>query len=322
MVVDLKHPSGTQVVERLLDTADVLVESFRPGVMERLGLGHEKILAARPSLVYASLSGYGSAGPMADAAGHDVNYLALSGLLDRLGHSATPPAVPPIPFADLIGGGLLPALGITALIARVRAGGAGGWLDASAAESIALLPNLVVADILAGATVPGRGRTEFGGGSPDYRVYELADGHVAVGAVEEPFWQQLCEAIGRPDIVSWRGDPARSGALEETLSHAFVGMTRAEVEQRFVGRDACVTVVRSYEEMLAAEDASARGYTRVETGVPMPVLSPPFVLDGERPPVDGAAPRQGADTTEVLQESGFTEGEIQDLVDEGVVGLG
>lgn len=322
IVISLKQPEGVGVFHRLVAAADVVVSSFRPGVLERLGVGYEVLSAIRPSLVHAELTGFGSTGPLARLAAHDLNCVGLSGLLDRTGQPGARPSPPPIPLSDLVGGGLVPALGIVALVARARITGRGARLDASLYEGLALLPSLVVADVLAGGDVPGRGETEFGGGLACYDVYEVRDGFVTIAAVEKPFWKALCETLGLTDLVEIQYEPGRQGEIREVLEAALAPLTRSEVETLFLDVDACVVPVRSYEEMLSLPQTEARGLVRRDERLPMPVLAPPFVIDGERPPETVAAPRQGEQTEAVLLEAGFGAGEIQRLVNEGAVGLG
>lgn len=316
VALNLKDERARWAFLSLVDTADVMVESFRPGVLDRLGVGVGVLLRRRPSLVVASLSGFGQTGPLRDTAAHDLNYLAVGGLLERLGPKDGPPVVPPLPLADLVGGGLVPAVGILSLVLQARRTGRGAWLDASMTEGVALLPTMVVAEVLAGASPPGRGRDEFTGGAAYYGVYELADGYVAIGAVEPPFWNAVCDALGRPDLVESQHSPDQ-GALRAAIAESCRAMTRAEAERLFQGVDACVSVVRSYEEALESELATARGFVRREPGVPMPVLAPPFVVDGARPPPGGPAPRQGEHTRDVLRGAGVSEAEVDELLRHG-----
>lgn len=319
IVVDLKHPDGVALLQRMAGRADVLVESFRPGVLARLGLGVDELRAANPAIVVVSISGYGATGPLVREPGHDLNYLATAGLLDRLAPAGGRPVVPHVPFADLIGGGLVPAIAAVALVHRARTTGEGGHVDASLTDAIALLPNLVVADVLAGAKVPGPGATDFGGGLACYRVYELEDGFVTVGAVEERFWAALCETLGEPDLVAVQYDRAHQDEIAARLGRRFLAMDRAEVERTFAGVDACVAVVRSAEEVVRSGYAEARGLVREGDGIPMPVLAPPFLVDGERPPERGRAPHQGEHTREVLEDWGVGAADVDRLLADGAV---
>ncbi|HTJ39359.1 MAG TPA: CaiB/BaiF CoA-transferase family protein [Dactylosporangium sp.] len=318
VVADLKTPEGVEILLRLVDSADVLVESFRPSVMERLGVGYDTLRARRPQLVYANISGFGPAGPYADRAGHDLNYLAFSGLLDRLGPAGGDPVVPPVAVSDLVGGGLNTAVAVLGMLVRARSAGVGGRVDTALAEGVALMPGNLMADLLSGVPQPGRGGGQYAGGSAAYNVYALADGHVTVGAVEPQFWARMCELLELPELAGARDDPAADGMIRERLTARFAGLTREQAARLFADADACVEVVQSYEEMLASEQAAAAGYLRRLDGVSMPLLAPPFLLDGARPPETVRAPHQGEHSAEILREAGYPADEIERLMSERI----
>lgn len=319
IVLDLKSPAGRDVFLRLVDTTDVVIESFRSGVMDRLNLGHGVLRQRRPSLVVASISGYGADGPLSGVVAHDLNALAFSGFLERIvGQGDGLPQALTIPIADVVGGGLVPALGITALVLRARLTGEGGWLDASLAEGFSLLPSVLLGDILAGVPIPPRGAAEFDG-RPFYRVYALKDGMVAVGAIESPFWAALCDALGEQDLLEAQWDEARQEEAVARLTNRFASLTRAALEKILEGRDTCVNIVQTYSEMLASDHAVARDLSRPAVNVPMKVLAPPFRIDGKRPAETRGAPHHGEHTQEVLAESGFSEDEINALLESGAV---
>lgn len=319
VVVDLKSEQGREVFLRLVDSADAVVESFRPGVLDRLGIGQEMLRSRRPSLVVASISSFGAGGPLCGMVAHDLNALAFSGFLEQLdGPGGLPPALT-MPLADIVGGGLVPALGITAMLARARQTSEGGWLDASLAEGFSLLPSVLVGDLLAGAQPPARGATEFDG-RPFYRVYRLADGMVAVAAVEPQFWAELCSALGLDDLADAQFDDARKDAVIARLTTCFAGLTKAGLTTLLEGRDTCTNVVNTYEEMFSSGHARDRDLVRAAVDVPMRVLAPPFRIDGARPPETIGAPTQGQHTREVLAELGLTREAIDSLFASGAVG--
>ena len=233
IVIDLKVDDGRALLRTLVGQADVLVESFRPGVLGRLGLTPEVLRSIRPSLVTVSLSGYGSNSTMKLTAGHDINYMALTGLLDRTGSPTSNPTISPVQFADLIGGSLLPAIGALALLIQAQQSGRGAHLDSGIAEAIALLPNILIADALAGVPAPGRGESDWGGRLACWNIYPLRDGHVAVGAVEPVFWAALCDAIGAPDLAAAQYVETEQPRCIELLTRIFGSHDRESAGRLF-----------------------------------------------------------------------------------------
>ncbi|QTI69936.1 CaiB/BaiF CoA transferase family protein [Gordonia polyisoprenivorans] len=318
VVIDLKRPEGVEVFLRLVDTADVVIDSFRSGVLDRLGIGESVLRARRPSLVVASISGYGASGPLSGIAAHDINAMAFAGVQERLVGPDGGSFAIEVPFADQIGGGLIPAMGVMALLVQARATGEGGWLDCSLAEGVAVLPSPLSADVLAGAPMPPKTHTT-GGNRAHYRVYELLDGQVAVGAFESQFWVGVCEVFGLDDLKDAQWDDSRRVEAIDRLTATFAALTRDEVAELIEGRDCCVSLVNSYEQMFASPHAQARGLVRPAVDVPINVLAPPFRINGSIPPETIGAPRQGQHTVEVLAERGFTGAEIESLLDDKVV---
>ncbi|GAB3082015.1 CaiB/BaiF CoA transferase family protein [Nocardioides zeae] len=310
VVIDLKSDEGREAFLRLVDTADVVIESFRPGVLDRLGVGWDVLRARRPSLVLASTSGYGSRSPLANRAGHDINFAATSGMLDQLGRKGEPPVVPAIPVSDFIGGGLNTAIATLALLSRARATGVGGRVETSIAEGATLIPSNLVADLLAGGAQPERGTADWGGGSGAYNVYALSDGHVAVGAVEPQFWNRMSELLQAPDLVTRRADDA---FVRATLTQKFSEMTRAEARELFAEDGSCVDVIATFEETFSSPHAASMEYLRRVPGLDMPVLAPPYRIDGERLAETVPAPFQGEHTAEIMAEVGYDAEQVADL---------
>jgi len=301
VTLNLKVDEDRTAFEELVATSAVLVESFRPGVLDRMGYSVTRLHELRADLVIASISGYGATGPLAQIAGHDINYLAFSGILDRLGSRDGQPALPPLPLADLVGGGLVPATLILGYLRQAEATGRGVWIDASMTDAMSLLPHVALADVVAGAQVAGRAGTLTDGGLACYGTYAVLDGEIAVGALEDKFWSQICDVVGGLDEFRkdhWR--PEIQDAARTRLSDFFRSLTKAQVEQLFAGRDACVSVVRSYEEMLASPQAKARDYLVEVSGSPMPVLGFPARIDGSPLPETRPAPNQGEHNDEIL----------------------
>ena len=315
IILDLKSKDAQAVLKKLVSSVDVLVESFRPGVMERMGLGYEDLRLSNPSLIYASLTGFGSVGSLRSTAGHDLNYLAFTGFLERLGSGSGTEtiSIPPIPLADLIGGGLYPSLAVVAALMRHQRTGVGCRIDCALAEGVALMPNLVVSEILANAQVPGRSESDFSGGLPYYRVYPCADGAVSVGCVEKKFFNVMATTINKKHLIDLFDDRSNHEAIDHELRSYFRDLLRSEIDSQFEGVDACVMTLNSYEEMLKSEQSIAAGYVRPCEGSPVDVLAPPIQFDGARPSETIPAPRYGQHTIEVLTEYGYSRSEIDAL---------
>jgi len=315
VVIDLKADEGREAFLRLVETADVVVESFRPGVMDRLGVGYDVLKERRPSLVYAAMTGFGVRGPLATRAGHDLNFVAFAGLLDQFGAAGSAPVIPPLAVSDLIGGGLNTSIAVLAMLSQSRTTGVGGRIDTSLAEGAALLPSNLVADVLAGGPQPERGTAEYAGGSGAYNVYALADGHISVGAVEPQFWRRVSELLEEPELVTRVSDDA---FVRETLTRRFAEMTKAEAQKLF-DDNTCVEVVYTYEETFASPHALEMDYLRRIPGLDMPVLAPPYLIDGARLEETVVAPRQGEHTTEIMTELGYDAAQLEDLQQRAVL---
>jgi crotonobetainyl-CoA:carnitine CoA-transferase CaiB-like acyl-CoA transferase len=321
IVIDLKSPAGRETFLKLVEQSDAVVESFRSGVMERLGVGPDVLRERNPSIVIASISGYGATGPLSGVAAHDINALAFAGLMTQMTRNqAGVPEPLTTPLADLIGGGFVPAIGVLALLLQAQRTDKGGWLDASLAEGAALLPSVLAGDVLSGGPVPAPGTPEWAG-SAFYRVYHLVDGQVAVGAVEPQFWRGLCEALGLPELIDAHAEEERQPEVERILAERFATMTRAEFLELTAGRDTCANLVQDTWEMATSDHARARELVRPAVDVPMQVLAPPFRIDGARPPETLGAPKQGEHTHAVLRDAGFSDDEIANLVETGAIGL-
>ena len=310
IVIDLKAEEGREAFLRLVDTADAVVESFRPGVMNRLGVGFEVLRARRPQLVSANLSGFGPTGPLANRAAHDLNYVAFSGLLHHLSTPGSAPPVPPVTVADLVGGGLNTALAVTALMLRAKTTGVGGRADTALVEGAALVPSNLVSDLLGGLPEPAPGTAEYCGAIPVYAVYALRDGYVTVGAVEPQFWSKVCDVLDEPDLLEWRRDEE---FVRQRLAERFATLTRSQARELFAEDDMCVEVVQTYTEAFASPHAKELGYLQAVPGLDMPVPAAPYLIDGARPAETVAAPVQGQHTREVMSELGYSDADLDDL---------
>ena len=290
VALDLKSASGREAFLKLAAGADVLVESFRPGTMARLGLGYETLRALNERLIYVSVTGYGQVGTWASMAGHDINYLALGGALDGTGVCGGPPAIPGIQIADLAGGAMQAVTGVLLALAARAKTGRGQMVDVSMVDGVAWMLPVALGLHAATGEAPARGDGVLTGRYACYRVYETADGRwIAAGALEPKFWGELCRALGCEQLIpeQFAEGPRREEIIAE-LSRIFRTRTAWEWSERLRGADCCVTPVRNVAEV-AAEFGLAPG-----DSVVAPRLSETPGRLGGRPP------RLGEDTREVL----------------------
>lgn len=313
IALDLKRPDGLAVLLRLVAQADALFEGFRPGVAERLGFGPAACLARQPSLVYARATGWGQDGPLAAAAGHDIDYIALAGALDPIGPASGPPVVPLNLVGDYAGGGMLLAFGIVCGMLEARASGRGQVVDAAMLDGASLLMTLFHGRRLNGTWRDARGSNMLDGGFPYYGVYETADRrYVAIGAIEPKFHRELLRKLGIDDAPS----PLRRAdwpAMRARLAAAFKTRTRDEWAGLFDGTDACLAPVLGLGEVASHPHIAARqGFTEVD-GVSQPSPAPRF----SRTPGGVALPPPlpGEHTRQVLRDCGYDEDEIGRLLD-------
>jgi alpha-methylacyl-CoA racemase len=318
VAIDLKRPGGVELVLRLIGRSDVLVEGFRPGTMERLGLGPEPCQASNPRLVYARITGWGQDGPLARAAGHDINYIALSGALGLTGTSGEPIA-PPGLVGDFGGGGMLLAVGVLAALVERERSGTGQVVDAAIVDGSALLTTMLRFLRDRGAWPARAGLNMLDGGAPFYGVYETAGGdHVALGAVEPAFQQELFGRIGHVD-ADQMADPQRWPELRREVAARIATGTRNEWQERLEGSDACFAPVLSLEEAPLHEHNRARRTFVDVDGDQQPAPAPRF----DRTPagVPQPASRPGAHAAAVLGELGVGPAELGRLIGAGVVAV-
>ncbi|MFE7838730.1 CaiB/BaiF CoA transferase family protein [Streptomyces sp. NPDC057474] len=317
--IDLKHPGEAQAVLRLVERADVFVEGFRPGVCERLGIGPDACLELNPRLVYARLTGYGQSGPLADRAGHDINYLALSGALEPLGPSDGPP-LPPLNYvADFGGGGPLLAVGVLAALWERLRSGRGQVVDAAMTEGAALNTAILHGLRDQGLWQERRGGNLFDGSAPFYTTYACADGRfVAVGAIEPQFWTQTLTGLGlaAEDLPAQHGRAAWP-TVKARMASVLATRTRDEWASVFDGTDACVTPVLSPFEAHLHPHNFARGTFTEVAGQLQP--SPAPCLSRTPATIASPSPRPGEHTDTALADWGLTTDEINDLRKEGTL---
>ncbi len=313
LCVDLKRPEGVDLLRRLTARADILLESFRPGVMDRLGLGYEALAATNPGLVYCALTGFGQTGPYRDAPGHDLNYAGLAGALGLGGFVDRPPPVPPIQVAD-IGGSLWALVAILAAIHARQASGRGRFLDVSMTDGVTGFLAAAVAPMLgAAAAPPKRGAEVLTGSAPCYGVYQTEDARfMTLAALEPKFWSAFCGKVARPEWLKRQFDPS----VRPEIEALFASRPRAAWEALFAGSEACCEPVLEPAELADHPLHQAR-HLVIETTAGLKRLRTPV-----RPvdaPAPGPAPGLGEHTRAILGDLGYTPDEIQALAHGKVV---
>ena len=318
VALDLKHRAGVEVVLRLVEQADALVEGFRPGVMERLGLGPDVCLARNERLVFGRMTGWGQDGPLAPQAGHDIDYIAVSGALGAIGRRGESPVPPLNLVGDFGGGGMLLAFGIVSAVLEARSSGRGQVVDAAMVDGSALLLTMVYEARNLGLWTLERGTNLLDGGAPFYDVYATSDGGtMAVGCLEPAFYAELLRVLDldRPELRD-HTDTARWPDIRAALTEAFASRTRAEWEEAFTGSDACVAPVLDLDEARSHPHGRARQAFYESDAGPVPMPAPRF--DRTPTAVPGPASRKGADTRTALADWGFAAEEIEALCEAGV----
>jgi alpha-methylacyl-CoA racemase len=312
--IDLKNPAGRDAFLHLSRRADVVLESFRPGVMDRLGVGYERLREENPRLVYCAITGYGQDSSYAQRAGHDMNYLALTGLLGLTGEPDGAPIQAAGQIADLGGGALMAAFGILAALRERDASGEGQFVDVAMKDGALSWLAMDAARVLAGAAAPGRGETPLAGGLICYRPYRCADGWVTFGALEPKFWQAWCRGAGRADLAERQFEPVGSDVHRE-VEAVFAERTRAEWQAFNDEHDCCVEPVLTLDEAL-----ERAGDMVVESGSERLLGTPVRLSRTPADPGRAAGPPRGADTDAVLTEAGLTADEIGALREAGAIG--
>jgi alpha-methylacyl-CoA racemase len=318
--VDLKNPDGVQAVLRLVESADALIEGFRPGVAERLGIGPEDCHARNPKLVYGRMTGWGQEGPMAHAAGHDINYIALAGALEPIGRAGQPPLPPLNLVGDFGGGGMFLAFGVVCALLEAQRSGEGQVVDAAMVDGAAILMSMFHGFTAMGMWTEERGTNLLDTGAHFYEVYETADGkYVSIGSIEPQFYAELLRLTGLTDDPDLQGQMNRANwpKLKERLAEVFKGKTRDEWVAIMEGTDVCFAPVLSIKEAPQHPHNVAR-QTFVEVGgITQPAPAPRF----SRTPGAVARPAShaGQHTDEALADWGFGSDEIAKLRETGAV---
>lgn len=319
IAVDLKHPDGVATVLRLVDTTDVFIEGFRPGVAERLGLGPDTVRGRNPLVVYGRMTGWGQTGPMAARAGHDINYIALAGPLAHIGRRDQPPTPPLNLLGDFGGGGMLLAFGVACALNERTRSGVGQVIDAAMVDGAAILASAMMPAYALGYFHEERGTNFLDSGAPYYDVYECADGSwISVGAIEAKFYGNLLAGLGLdPASLPDQNDESAWPTLRERFATAFRSRARDEWLEVFADDDNCVTPVLPFTQVLDEPHLAARQTYVDLDGVPQPAPAPRF----DRTPgaLDRPPPVAGQHTDELLADAGLTPAEIAALRASGAV---
>jgi alpha-methylacyl-CoA racemase len=322
--LDLKKPEGVEVFLRLARDTDAVVEGFRPGVVDRLGVGFAACREINPRIVYCAISGYGQTGPYRDRAGHDVNYCSYAGFTDQIGGEHGDPVLPNIQIADILGGAVVPAMGILAALLDAQRSGQGRYVDVAMTEGV-LVHNLqAMAAVASTGKAHPRGEDFLSGREPCYAVYRTADGrHMAVGALERKFWERVCDVLQRPDLKACHWEiRTEAGALDARwgkaqTSRIFASQPQAYWVEKFAGEDCCVSPVLTLEESFHDPQVMARDMVVREGGTLQ--FAPPWKLSEFEFTIERPAPAVGQHTDEILREAGYASADISRLRGAGVI---
>ncbi|MGH2867386.1 MAG: CaiB/BaiF CoA transferase family protein [Solirubrobacteraceae bacterium] len=321
--VNLKAEQGQEVLLRLVTDADVLIESFRPGVLERLGVGYERLREVNPGLVYCAISGYGQDGPNRNRSGHDLNYLGLNGILGLTGDPDGPPVQAAAQIADIGGGSLMAAVGILMALRERERSGQGQLVDCSMFDGALSWLGMVAAEAFATGRGARRGELPLAGRFVCYRPYACADGYVSLGALEPKFWSAWCEGVERPDLVPSQFEPPGSQAHAD-VSAIFRERTREQWRAFASAHDCCLEPILDLDEVLDSELVRAREMVVAidQPGVSEPVRQLGVPIKLSRTPADtgrAPGPELGEHTDQVLAAAGFSEAEIAALHEAGAI---
>nr|WP_218036315.1 CaiB/BaiF CoA-transferase family protein [Sphingobium sp. 15-1] len=320
IALDLKNSSSAEILFRLVDRADILIEGFRPGVMEGLGFGPDELCARNPGLIYARITGFGQTGPLAKAAGHDLNFISLTGALEAIGERDGKPLPPLNLVGDYAAGSLYLVMGVLAALVERASSGLGQVVDSAILDGAISLMSVFYGLRAGDAWSLQRGDNYLDGGAPFYDSYETSDGrYMAVAPIEPKFFRQLGEKIGLdPALVAAQLDRSRWPDIRRAMTEIFKSRSQKEWIELLEGTDCCVTPVLTMDEARHHPHVQSRGLFRQVDGVWHPVSAPRFsrsIASGPAP-----IPRAGQDNSTILADVGFSETEIAALQEEGAVG--
>jgi alpha-methylacyl-CoA racemase len=316
--IDLTRPEGRDLFLRLAKQSDVIVEGFRPGVVDRLGIGYEVVKDVNPRMVYCSISGYGQNGPDRLRAGHDINYLALAGVAEQIGVSGGPPAIPNLQIGDLLGGSLTAVMGILAGVVDAQARGIGRYVDVSMTDSVLAHSVLALSAMVGSGRTAPRGEDMLSGGLPCYGYYRTLDGrYLAVGALELKFWERLCDALGRPDLKSKHMvNSQEAPRIRGELQAIFSAQSSDHWMRVFGDVDCCVTLVLTLDEAIAREQTGVRQMvveTQCEGIGTFKEFAPPLKMSDFHFQPDSPCSRGQTQVVEILSAAGYSRLDIDRL---------
>ncbi len=322
IALNLKHPDAQDVLHRLVEAADVFVEGFRPGVVDRLGCDFETLSEINPRLVYCSLSGYGQDGPYSNLVGHDINYISVGGALGVIGKADGPPVIPYNIIADYAGGGLHAAMAILAALMARQHTEKGQFVDIAMSDGVAYMLASLLSEYFAAGTVPTRGEMGLNGGAPYYNVYRCRDGrYISVGCIEPWFWSTLCRTLGREDLIEGQFDADRSEFVRTELEAVFAVKERDEwwdilssVDNIAVAKVSSLDEVATDAQILHRQMVVEAGSV---DGTPVRQVGIGPKLSGTPGSIRSLGATVGQHTTEVLAELGYTTEQISGMLDSG-----
>ena len=323
ITINLKHVAGREAFLKMVEKADVVMEGFRPGVMDRLGIGYETLRRINPRLVFCALTGYGQNGPYREKAGHDINYISIAGLLGVNGQKGGSPQIPGVQLADLAGGSLSSVIGVLlALQARERTG-EGQMVDISMMDNSLALMFIPFAAYLANLTQPQRGAEGLTGRYACYNVYETKDGrHLSLGALEPKFWQNACKVLDREDLIEPHFSESRQQEMIGILSEIFKTRNADEWIMKFEDVDTCITLIKDLSEMI--DDPQVRHRNLIQE-LEHPVegklkqIAPTVKLSATPGRMKSPPPQLGEHTDEILKEHGYTDQSIKEMRSNGAI---
>ncbi len=323
MTLNLKSREGRQIFYKLIENADVMLEGFRPGVVERLEVDYERVSRVNPKIIYCSITGFGQSGPFVDRVGHDVNYLSTSGVLNLMGEPDRPPSIPGIQIADIGGGAMNAAIGILlALYARQNTG-KGQYIDISMTDGLVAFLPAVLHFQQKDSQEPRRADAIFSHRYACYNTYETADGRfLSIGAVENRFWQKLCDHLAVPEYAALQYDDSHRQEITEFMRSAFKKKTLAEWENELADLEICWSPIQTFSEVVADPLFKEREMildVAEKSGKKQTVIGVPVMLSETPGSVRTAAVDFGQSTASILQELGYSEKEIKHFADTDVI---